>query len=156
MSTSSMSLDELFHYEDSEITRRWFERTNLTPLEAISAAERVEKLEVDCNWLSAQLKDLEGQLDHKDSQISLTNTYLDNLRCRLFGDSTFKESKAFDGAFDMYEEDSPGLAELRGKYCPDLHPSAIMARVTDGEVDEVWATESNDYFSRKAIYMRVY
>lgn len=156
MLTSSMSLDELFHFEDSEITRRWFQATNLTPSEAIETSERVEELEADRGWLDAQVKDLEGQLDHKDSQLTLINTYLDNLRCRLFGDDTFREATAFDGAYDFYEESSIGLVELRGKYCPDLNPTAMMVRLTDGEMDEVWATESNNYFSTRTVYMRVY
>lgn len=153
---SSMSLDELFHYEDSQITRRWFESTNLLPSEAIAAAERIEKLEHDLSWSESQAKQLELEIDHKDSQLSLINTCLDNLRCRLFGDDTFRESTQFGVDYDFYEETSHAVLELRGRYCPDLNPTAMMVRVEEGEMAEVWATESNNYFSKKTVYMRVF
>ena len=133
METGFLSLDELFHVEDSQITRAWFESTSLTPLEAIEKAEEHHELQEKVDDLLKNLHDEQELRLRMEERISKLSACLDSLRVRAFGADTFRQSSEFDDEFMFCEQDSQTLNDFWAPYCPDLlpRPSPHRSHVQD-------------------------
>lgn len=153
MNTQAMSLNELFHFQDNDITRKWFDTTNFTPEDAIIKAENFDKETLE---LLDQLNELEKERDSMFERLQRVTEALDALRSHVFEPEPWRESIDFSEFFAFYEEGSVTVTEFNQMYCPDMKATAMHVLDYEGSVMEVWATDANDYFSSKAKYIRVY
>lgn len=152
MNTQAMSLNELFHYQDNDITSLWFGSTKLLPQEAIAKATLYDQ---QYEELRDDLRDMEKERDALFSALERTRDALDALRSHVF-DCPGKDNCYFPDKYDFYEDGSVTVTEFGQMFCPDLKPTAMYVLNDEGSITEVWVTEDNNYFSRKARFTRVW
>lgn len=152
MNAQALTLDELFHFQDNDITRRWYESTNLTPEEAIEKATEFDEMVREKDAENGELREEYRLLDEKMTKIQ---TALENLRFYAFSYERHRDGGDFDDTYDRCEEGSVTVTEYAEQYCPDMNVTAMFILIEDGELVEVWATEWANHYSLRTPFIRV-
>lgn len=153
MNAQVMTLNELFHFQDTDISRRWYESTNMTPEDAIEKATEFDDMVKEKDLEYGELRE-EYRLLHE--KMTRMQTALENLRYAVFAWGQTKEGGEFDDTYDRYEEGSVTVTEYAEQYCPDMNVTAMFILIEHGEVAEVWATEWANHWSLLTTFTRVF
>jgi hypothetical protein len=153
MNAQAMTLNELFHFQDTDISRRWYETTNMTPEEAIDKATEYNKMVDEKDLEYGELRE-EYRLLHE--KMTRMQTSLESRRFSAFAFEPTRDGGDFDDTYDRYEEGSVTVTEYAEQYCPDMNVTAMFILIEDGELVEVWATEWANHWSLKTTFTRVF
>lgn len=153
MNAQALTLDELFHFQDNDISRRWYEITDMTPEEAIEKASEFDAIVEELSAAYGELRE-EYRLLHE--KMTRMQTALEGLRFSAFAFERTRDGGDFDDTYDRYEEGSVTVTEYAEQYCPDMNVTAMFILIEDGELVEVWATEWANHWSLKTTFTRVF